>query len=117
MFVFQETYDLEGAATYLKVHPSTMQELASSGAIPGAKNGRAWCFHIDDLRTYLREQIVTQTTERLSRSNFGAVLRGLTITSPSTTAQLSLPNPSGKTTGRGRQSKPLPSLAIKHRTS
>lgn len=44
---------LPEAAAFLGVHPSTLQALAASGAVPGAKVGRAWRFLDVDLVTHL----------------------------------------------------------------
>lgn len=50
------TLDLIEAATFLGIHPNTLQARAKSGAIPGAKVGRAWRFIDVDLAEHLRAQ-------------------------------------------------------------
>ena len=47
---------IKEAADFLGIHPVTMQALAASGAVPGAKIGRAWRFLDIDLVEYLRSQ-------------------------------------------------------------
>src|SRR5450756_3149238 len=49
-----ETFNLEQAAAFLKMHPVTVQGKARSGEIPAAKPGKCWAFIKDDLVSYLR---------------------------------------------------------------
>lgn len=58
-----KTFDLQGAADFLKVDQSTVKRMAQRGEI-GAKVGRAWVFREEDLDTYLREITVSQTAAR-----------------------------------------------------
>ena len=58
------TYDADEAADMLKVHRSTVLELAESGKLPGTKVGRAWVFLVDDLVRWLREQIEADRRRR-----------------------------------------------------
>ena len=51
------TYDLQQAASLLKINKYTAGNLAASGRLPGAKIGRAWVFLEQDLIDWLREQI------------------------------------------------------------
>lgn len=62
------TFDLEQAACFLNVSPSTAQEMAASGELPGAKIGRAWVFLEEDLVDWLREQIKFQREQRQSKN-------------------------------------------------
>lgn len=45
---------LEEAAAFLGVHPVTLQAMAKSGQVRGAKIGRAWRFLDVDLVTHVR---------------------------------------------------------------
>lgn len=48
------TLDLKQAAVFLHLHPTTVQERAKRGMIPGAaKPGKCWVFLEDGLRAYL----------------------------------------------------------------
>lgn len=54
---------LDEAASFLGVHPVTLQGLAKSGKVNGAKIGRAWRFLDVDLVAYLRAtKIQTEAT-------------------------------------------------------
>ena len=44
---------LDEAAEYLRVHPRTLRMKASEGKIPGAKIGRVWRFHRQQLESWL----------------------------------------------------------------
>lgn len=59
-----ESYDIKQAAAFLKICEQTMQELAASGEVPGAKVGKAWVFLQDDLVDWLRGTIKTQQAQR-----------------------------------------------------
>ena len=50
------TLDLKSAAHFLGLHPNTLQARAKSGAIPGAKIGKAWRFIEADLEGFIRSQ-------------------------------------------------------------
>src|SRR3990167_4655611 len=54
-----KTFDLDQAATFLKMAPEVLRRKAHKGEIPGAKPGRRWCFHEDDLAHYLRSFYAT----------------------------------------------------------
>ncbi len=49
-----KTLGLQQAAAFLHCHPEELRRRAKTGAIPGAKVGRAWVFLEDDLAAYLR---------------------------------------------------------------
>lgn len=59
-----ETLDIDSASDFLKIHSTTLGELAGNGQIKAGKIGRAWVFLKSDLVAYLREQIDAQTAER-----------------------------------------------------
>lgn len=59
------TLDIQGAADFLKVSETTLQEMAARGEVPGARIGRAWVFSVTLLEKYLHEQIERQTGERI----------------------------------------------------
>lgn len=54
---------LEEAAEYLRVHPRTLRMKASEGKIPGAKIGRVWRFHRQQLESWLLDGGVRSTAE------------------------------------------------------
>ena len=60
----KETLTLNEAAEYLNTSPDTLEELVDVGAIPAGKIGKAYVFHIEHLREYLRAEIERQTSER-----------------------------------------------------
>lgn len=59
-----KTHDLSSASKLLNISTATMQALADSGAVPGAKIGQCWVFDEEDLSAYLREAVRKQTEER-----------------------------------------------------
>ena len=50
------TLDLQAAASFLHIHPVTLQEKARAGEIPGAKIGKCWVFVDVDLIEHIRSQ-------------------------------------------------------------
>lgn len=60
----EHTFDIDEAAAFLKIHKTTMGELASSGEIQAAKIGTRWVFLKSDLVEHLRKQIAAQTLAR-----------------------------------------------------
>jgi len=58
------TLDLEEAANLLKISNTKMQQLASQGAVPGAKIGKSWVFVTDQLLSWLSEQAEQQSIAR-----------------------------------------------------
>lgn len=59
------TVDVEQAAELMKVHPKTVKDLISSGALPAAKIGRAYVLMTKDVLNYIEHMIVKQTAERM----------------------------------------------------
>lgn len=53
MAVETDILTLDEAAQYLRVHPRTLRVKASEGKIPGAKIGRVWRFHRQQLESWL----------------------------------------------------------------
>lgn len=53
MAVETDIMTLDEAAEYLRVHPRTLRMKASQGKIPGAKIGRVWRFHRQQLERWL----------------------------------------------------------------
>lgn len=64
MIVQIETFDLESAAHFLKMHPDTLQRKAAAGEIPGAKVGKNWVFVNIHLADFIREQYCARQPER-----------------------------------------------------
>ena len=54
MRVDSDVLTLDEAAAYLRVHPRTLRMKASEGQIPGAKIGKVWRFHRQQLEEWLR---------------------------------------------------------------
>ncbi|WP_425438674.1 helix-turn-helix domain-containing protein [Propionivibrio dicarboxylicus] len=50
------TFTLQEAAGFLKMHPEEVRRRAKAGLIPGAKAGRAWVFLEEDLADWLRSK-------------------------------------------------------------
>jgi excisionase family DNA binding protein len=63
-----DTLDLFEAAAMLKIAPTTVNELASNGELPGCKVGISWVFLRDALRDYLWRQTEAQQRERRIKS-------------------------------------------------
>lgn len=59
-----KTLNLETAAAFLFVSEYTLQDLAASGAVSGAKIGKCWVFTDEDLDAYVRDEVGRQTAER-----------------------------------------------------
>lgn len=59
------TLDVPGAAGMLKIHPKTVLDLISAGALPAAKVGRSYVLLTSDVLRHLENQIVRQTAARL----------------------------------------------------
>lgn len=53
------TFNLEEAALFLKLHPEEVRRRAKAGIIPGVKLGKRWVFIEDDLVAYLRSLYAT----------------------------------------------------------
>jgi len=64
-----KTFNTEEAADFLKTSTDTLMKLAGEGIVPGAKIGRSWVFTDEGLESYLRGEILQQTT---ARANPGA---------------------------------------------
>lgn len=58
------TFNVDECAQFLKIHRTTVLELAGKGELPGAKIGRAWVFLEDDLVAYVRRCAAHQKAER-----------------------------------------------------
>lgn len=74
------TFNLDEAAAFLKISPDTMQLLARSGSVPGAKIGKCWIFFDEALESYLRNEVTAQTVERRRRQ--GLTVDDSALTSP-----------------------------------
>lgn len=61
------TVDIQGAADLLKVHPKTVLDLISAGAIPAARVGRAYVMLTKDVLAHIEGEIVRQTASRMRR--------------------------------------------------
>jgi len=49
-----ETWNLEQAAHYLKLHPEELRRRAKAGLVPAAKIGKCWVFIPNDLADFVR---------------------------------------------------------------
>lgn len=59
-----ETMGLDEVAAYLHVGCDTAAALLGDGHIPGARLGRAWVVHTQDLREYLRTRAAREAEAR-----------------------------------------------------
>lgn len=64
MPVETDVMTLDEAAEYLRVHPRTLRMKASQGKIPGAKIGRVWRFHRQQLESWLLQGGALSTPEQ-----------------------------------------------------
>lgn len=62
--MIKETLSLTEAAEYLNTSSETLEELVDVGNLPAGKIGKAYVFHLEHLRDYLRAEIERQTAER-----------------------------------------------------
>lgn len=73
------TLDIREAAEMMKVHPKTVQDLITSGALPAGRVGRAYVLLTKDVLAHIEFVISKHTAERLGgvprrrrRSTLGA---------------------------------------------
>lgn len=59
-----DTLDLTEAAQILKISEQSVQELAASGDLPGAKIGARWVFLREDVIDWIRAQVRAQQARR-----------------------------------------------------
>lgn len=63
-----KTFNLEGAAEFLRVSTDSLRDMADSGKVPAAKigptTGYRWVFTDEALEEYIREEIRLQTARR-----------------------------------------------------
>lgn len=52
---FEPLLDSEEAATFLKIHPKTLQKLARNGEVHAIKIGKLWRFRASDLNHWINE--------------------------------------------------------------
>lgn len=60
----EETLDIAEAALLLRAEDSTVMAYARSGELPGARIGKAWVFLREDVLSFLRQKIASETDER-----------------------------------------------------
>ena len=63
------TVDVHGAAELLKVHPKTVLDLISAGALPAARVGRAYVMMTKDVLDHIQNQIIHQTAKRMGHQS------------------------------------------------
>lgn len=59
-----QTLNTVEAASVLKVHRKTVEDLINNGTIPAAKIGRSWVMLERDVLAYVTNQISQQTAKR-----------------------------------------------------
>ncbi|MGJ7506855.1 helix-turn-helix domain-containing protein [Variovorax sp. GT1P44] len=59
------TVDLVGAADLMKVHPKTVQDLISAGALPAGRIGRSYVLLTKDVMAHIERVIIEQTAARM----------------------------------------------------
>ncbi len=94
-----KTLDINDCAEFLKIDRSTALRLAGTGALPGAKVGRAWVFLEEDLVEYLRAAAREQSRRRQAEA---AVVQEL---GPARLEQAMAQLPSPR--GRRRRGRPV----------
>ena len=55
--LFEPLLDTDEAATLLKIHPKTLQQMARSGQIVGARIGKLWRFRASVLNDWLERKM------------------------------------------------------------
>ena len=75
---FLETVDIEEAAHLVKAEIDTIQQLARTGEIPGAKVGKSWVFFRSDVLAYLRKAI-DDATELRRRTRVSTIALGVVV--------------------------------------
>jgi excisionase family DNA binding protein len=58
-----DTFTLQEAAAFLKIHTGTLLEKAKAGEIPGAKIGKRWVFLEIDLVDHIRSQYLRRALQ------------------------------------------------------
>ena len=53
---FEPLLSAEEAASYLRMHPKTLQKMARGGQVPCIRYGRNWYFRLSALDAWVREQ-------------------------------------------------------------
>ncbi|WP_175796358.1 helix-turn-helix domain-containing protein [Burkholderia anthina] len=99
------TLDLIECAEFLKIDRTTLLDIVHRGDILGAKIGRAWVFLEDDVVAYLREQVQSQTQQRIEQIRSGSPTTDVRV-SKAIQKQLSETDPRRP----GRKARPLPRL-------
>jgi excisionase family DNA binding protein len=89
-----KTYDVNECADLLRVHRTTILELAGTGKLRGAKIGKSWAFLEEDVEAFLKQQVKQQADSRSNKE----------VPAP----RFSLPP--AVTRRRGWRRKPLPTL-------
>lgn len=59
------TTNVSQAATILNIHENRVLKLIEGGDLPAAKIGRAWVMMTKDVLTYIENQIIVQTQQRM----------------------------------------------------
>lgn len=59
------TFSVTEAADFMKVHTCTVENLIKSCVIPAAKIGRAYVMLERDVLSYIEQQVIQQTSERM----------------------------------------------------
>jgi excisionase family DNA binding protein len=62
-----QTFDIQEAAAFLKIHPVTLYRMAARGEIPAARPGKKWVFLDVDLADWLRAKYRSQASSSDSR--------------------------------------------------
>ena len=62
-----QTFDIQEAAAFLKLHPVTLYRMAARGEIPAARPGKKWVFLDVDLADWLRAKYRSQASSSDSR--------------------------------------------------
>lgn len=56
---FEQLLDSDDAATLLKIHPKTLQQMARNGKIAGVRIGKLWRFRASVLNDWLEHKMAS----------------------------------------------------------
>ena len=96
-----KTFCIEEAADFLRVSTDTLGDMAATGVVPAAKIGRSWIFTDEHLESYVRDEVVKQTSLRRGISQEG-------------TRRPKAPSAHGRTSGKRRPMVPPPLTSLPH---
>jgi len=92
-----QTFNLDEAAAFLRIHPHTLEAKARAGEVPGAKVGKCWVFIDDDLADHIRSRYQgVDEREEKCHSTSAAISFGANGRSAAKELEKRLARPTGK---------------------